>query len=154
MKKNIFKAWDRLMRYLLTLNVHYVLVHNVHYALLQSKQNKLTNQVTHNRVAICKIKLAAPYRGQGEYHLCRLNTSEESIALKSCGTDWEYLRPDGVFRGRCLPARWCTAQSKGKRLMCPREATQALACMLIFLYCLKYNYKIILILSMILCHYM
>ena len=42
------------------------------------------------------------------------------------------FRPDGVFRGRCLPARWCTAQSKGKRLMCPREATQALACMLNF----------------------
>jgi hypothetical protein len=59
----------------------------VHYALLQSKQNKLTNPVTNNRVAICKIKLAAPYRGQGEYHLCRLNTSEESTALKSCGTD-------------------------------------------------------------------
>ena len=73
------------MRYLHTLNVHYVLVHVVHYALQQSKQNNLTNPVTNNRVAICKIKLAAPYRGQAEYQLCRLNTSEESRALKSCG---------------------------------------------------------------------
>jgi hypothetical protein len=30
--KNIFKAYDKLMRYLHTLNVLYVRVHNVHYA--------------------------------------------------------------------------------------------------------------------------
>ena len=89
-------------------------------------------------------QLAAPYRGQAEYQLYRLNTSEESIALKSCGTDREYIRPDGEFRGRCLPAPWCIAQSNGKRLMCPREDSQALACML-NLYCLKYKYKFILI---------
>ena len=73
-----------------------------------------------------------PIQGQGEYHLNRLNTSEESLALKSCGPGVVTLRPDGVFRGRCLPAPSCIAQSKGKRLMCPREASQALACVLNF----------------------
>ena len=43
-----------------------------------------------------------------------------------------------------LPVRRGIAQSNGKRLMCPREASHALACML-NLYCLKYNYKFILI---------
>ena len=53
MKKNIFKAYDRLMRYLHTLNVHYVRVHNVHYALQQSKTNQLDKPGQYNRVAIC-----------------------------------------------------------------------------------------------------
>ncbi len=33
------------------------------------------------------------------------------------------LRPDGVFRGRCLPARWCTAQSKKATDVSPRSFT-------------------------------
>ena len=53
----------------------------------KTNKNLIDKSGHYNRTAICKIKLAAPYRGQGEYHLCRLNTSEESIALKSCGTD-------------------------------------------------------------------
>jgi hypothetical protein len=53
MKMNIFKAYVRLMRYSLTLNVHYVHVHNVHYALQQSKAKQLDKPGRYNRVAIC-----------------------------------------------------------------------------------------------------
>ena len=123
----------------------------------KSKRNNLTNPVTNNRVAICKIKLAAPYRGQAEYQLCRLNTSEESRALKSCGP-YMVIRSYRSIYDTLSSCSGLTVYSvadvcqladvqpsRGKRLMCPREASQALACMLIFLYCLKYNYKIILI---------
>ena len=89
-----------------------------------TKQNKTTWQTRSIQQGSNLLKqLAAPYRGQAEYQRYRLNTSEESSALESCGTDWEYLRPDGVFRGRCLPARWCTAQSKKATDVSPRGFT-------------------------------
>ena len=53
------------------------------------------------------------------------------------------LRPDGVFRGRCLPARWCTAQSNEGDWCIPARLHSALECVL-NLYCLIYSYKIIL----------
>ena len=61
-------------------------VHTMCIMLLTEAKQNITDKSGHyNRIAICKIKLAAPYRGQAEYQLCRLNTSEESRALKSCG---------------------------------------------------------------------
>ncbi len=79
MKRNIFKAYDMLMRYLHTLNVHSVRLHNVHYALQQSKSKQLDKPGQDSRVAICYNNLQLLTGGKlSEYQLYRLNTSEET----------------------------------------------------------------------------
>ena len=58
MKKNIFKAYDRLMRYLHTLNVHYVRVHNVRYALQQSCRWTIsTGDLTYINIEINDVRI-------------------------------------------------------------------------------------------------
>ena len=48
--KNIFKAYDKLMRHLHTLNVHHVHAHNVHYASHRSKTNLYDKSSHYNRI--------------------------------------------------------------------------------------------------------
>ena len=66
-----------------------------------------------------------------ESTLCiRLNTSEESRALKSCGPLG--LTVNSVAYRIIYASSLMYSPVEGKQLMCPREASQALACLLNF----------------------
>ena len=76
------------------------------------------------------------------YQHNRLNTSEGIIDLESSGPCIFICKgPNGVFRGFAGSLMYSPVERR--RLMCPREASQALACASISI-CLIYSYKIIL----------
>ena len=111
----MFKAYDKLMRHLHTLNVHHVHVHDMHYASHRSKTNLYDKSGHYNRIIanygfnpnrfwshlnrelVCSnlYKKPLPAQKHAGYQHYRLNTSEESRALKSYGFNpnrfWSHL---------------------------------------------------------------
>ncbi len=128
----------------------------------KANQNKLTNSV--NTIG-WQFELTCsplqPYRGQAEYQLYILNTSEESLALKSCGP-YMVIRSYRIIYDTLSSCSGLTVYSvadacrladvQPSRMkatdVSPRGYT-GFSMHAIISICLKYNYKIILILSMI-----
>ena len=132
----------------------------------KAKQKQLDKPGQYNRVAICQnnLQLLTGGRLSTSYtdwtHLKRAELSRTVVPTWL----WDHIELSMILchhvtTWRCIPWQmfasplmyspveegdWCV----------PARLHSALACVLTFLYCLIYNYKIILILSMILCHYM